>query len=150
MSGGGPVLDQLNLVVGDMRASAAFYRLLGLRVPEQSDDAFHASAETGTDFDFDLDSTRFAQVWNAGWAGRDDLAGRVVIGFGFATREKIDAVYGALTAAGHRGLQPPFDAFWGARYAIVEDPNGVAVGLMSPVDPSRRYWPPANWSEGGQ
>jgi hypothetical protein len=38
-------------------------------------------------------------------------------------------------------LQPP----WGARYAIVEDPNGIAVGLMSPRDPVRNYWPPEGW-----
>ena len=37
-----------------------------------------------------------------------------------------------------RSQQPPFDAFWGARYAIVEDPDGNSVGLMSPVDPTRR------------
>ena len=39
--------------------------------------------------------------------------------------------------------QPPFDAFWGARYAIVADPDGNDVGLMSPIDESRRTWPPA-------
>jgi hypothetical protein len=35
-----------------------------------------------------------------------------------------------------------FDAFWGARYAIVADPDGNDVGLMSPIDESRRTWPP--------
>jgi uncharacterized glyoxalase superfamily protein PhnB len=43
---------------------------------------------------------------------------------------------------GYLGRQPPFDAFWGARYAIVADPDGNDVGLMSPVDESRRTWPP--------
>jgi len=44
----------------------------------------------------------------------------------------------------------PFDAFWGARYAIVlgaryaivEDPDGVAVGLMSPSSAEHRRPPP--------
>jgi uncharacterized glyoxalase superfamily protein PhnB len=40
-------------------------------------------------------------------------------------------------------LQAPFDAFWGARYAIVEDPDGIAVGLMSPISANRRSPPPA-------
>jgi catechol 2,3-dioxygenase-like lactoylglutathione lyase family enzyme len=48
-----------------------------------------------------------------------------------------------LTAAGHRAHQPPYDAFWGARYAIVDDPDGHPVGLMSPVDERRKSWPPA-------
>jgi hypothetical protein len=47
-----------------------------------------------------------------------------------------------MTAAGYVGRQPPFDAFWGARYAIVADPDGNDVGLMSPIDESRRHWPP--------
>lgn len=43
---------------------------------------------------------------------------------------------------GHKGRQPPYDAFWGARYAIVADPDGNDVGLMSPLDEKRRTWPP--------
>ena len=35
------------------------------------------------------------------------------------------------------------DAFWGARYAVVSDPEGNGVGIMSPVDPARRSEPPA-------
>jgi hypothetical protein len=31
-----------------------------------------------------------------------------------------------------------FDSTEFARYAIVEDPDGNAVGVMSPVDPARR------------
>ena len=57
-------------------------------------------------------------------------------------REDVDDLYEELTAAGHAGQQPPYDAFWGARYAIVLDPSGNAVGLMSPVDPARRGRPP--------
>jgi hypothetical protein len=37
---------------------------------------------------------------------------------------------------------PLFDAFWGVRYAIVADPDGNDVGLMSPIEESRRTWPP--------
>jgi uncharacterized glyoxalase superfamily protein PhnB len=47
-----------------------------------------------------------------------------------------------LTSAGYAGRQPPFDAFWGARWSIVADPDGHAIGLMSPIDESRRTWPP--------
>ena len=64
----------------------------------------------------------------------------MVVGFRVAERAEVDRSVEIVAAAGYRVLQPPFDAFWGARYAIVEDPDGVAVGLMSPVDPDRR-WP---------
>jgi uncharacterized glyoxalase superfamily protein PhnB len=35
------------------------------------------------------------------------------------------------------------EAFWGACYAIVEDPDGNPVGIMSPADPAFRSEPPA-------
>ena len=140
-------LDQLNIVAGDMRASMDFYRRLGVRMPAPDADAvpFHVNGEAAGGVGLELDSAPFAQVWNAAWAGSSDLVGRVVIGFRFATRERIDAIYRELMEAGYRSLAAPFDAFWGARYAIVEDPNGVAVGLMSPIDARQKYWPPESW-----
>ena len=59
------------------------------------------------------------------------------------SREAVDARYAELAGAGHKGLQPPYDTFWGARYAIVEDPDGRHVGIMSPIDPERRTAPPS-------
>jgi catechol 2,3-dioxygenase-like lactoylglutathione lyase family enzyme len=134
-----PVIDQINLVVGDMDASVAFYRLLGVDVPEGDEvwDPHHRSTSLPGGIDLDLDSAQFAAKWNSGWHG-----GATVIGFKVASREAVDERYVALTSAGYRSEQPPYDAFWGARYAIVEDPDGNAVGIMSPVDPARRSAPP--------
>ena len=92
--------------------------------------------------DLDLDSITFARMWNAGWQGREDLRGKVVVGFTLPSRDAVDATYADLTGAGYVGLQPPWDAFWGSRYAIVEDPDGIAVGLMSPPAADRRSPPP--------
>ncbi|WP_342782045.1 VOC family protein [Trebonia kvetii] len=44
-------------------------------------------------------------------------------------------IYADLVATGYRGQQPPYDAFWGARYAVIEDPDGNAAGIMSPGRP---------------
>jgi len=66
----------------------------------------------------------------------------VVIGFSLPARDAVDEWYAQLTAAGYADRQPPFDAFWGARYPIVADPDDNDVGLMSPVEESRRTWPP--------
>lgn len=90
----------------------------------------------------DLDSARFAQVWNTGWRGRTDLSGRVFLNFRLSSRADVDARYAALRDAGYRGLQPPTDAFWGARFAAIEDPQGVGVGLQSPPDDALRSAPP--------
>lgn len=47
---------------------------------------------------------------------RKDLVGRVVVGSRADTRAKVDRPCGEMTAAGHRGVQAPWDAFWGTRY----------------------------------
>jgi predicted lactoylglutathione lyase len=141
------VLNQINLVVGDMKESADFYRRLGAEVAEPPPGADHLACELANDFALDLDTKNFAPFWNRSWIGRSDLVGRMVVGFAVDTRDEVDSLHAEMVAAGYRSLQAPWDAFWGARYAIIEDPNGAAVGLMSPVDPSKRFWPPEGWSE---
>ena len=145
-----PTLNQLNIVSGNVDASIAFYRRLGVditdsRIWRTATGVHHVTAiesGAGEAASLDLDSAAFAQKWNSGWAGRKDLAGRVVVGFSVNSREEVDRLYGEMTAAGHKGLQEPLDAFWGARYAIVEDPDGIAVGLMSPISVEHRSPPP--------
>jgi catechol 2,3-dioxygenase-like lactoylglutathione lyase family enzyme len=144
----GPKLDQLNIVSGDIEASIAFYRRLGVEIPEErvwrtASGIHHVSAgRAESTIDLDLDSIAFSRMWNAGWQGREDLRGRVVVGFSLPSREAVDATYADLTGAGYVGLQAPWDAFWGSRYAIVEDPDGIAVGLVSPPSEDRRSPPP--------
>ncbi len=135
-----PVLDQLNIVVRDMDAAVDFYRRLGIEIPETLPawQAHHRTADMGGEVDLELDSTAFTPQWDAGWPASQP---GVVVGFRVATREDVDDLYEELTGAGHVGQQAPYDTFWGARYAIVEDPSGNAVGLMSPVDPARRSRP---------
>jgi catechol 2,3-dioxygenase-like lactoylglutathione lyase family enzyme len=140
----GPVLNQVNVVVSDMERSAAFYRLLGLELadpPAEWRPHHRPAAAPGDGLDFELDSEAFAAQWNTGRAAAA-TPGRVVIGFRLPDREAVDETYGRLTGAGYRGQQPPFDAFWGARYAVVEDPDGNAVGLTSPVVAADRRPPP--------
>lgn len=133
-----PILDQVNFVVRDMDASLAFYRRLGIDIPDRSPewDPHHRSAEHQEGLDFDLDSEVSARDWNEGSRGA-----ACVVGFRLATRDEVDRVYADLTGAGYRGQQPPYDAFWGSRYAVVEDPDGNAVGLMSPRDDAFRTAP---------
>jgi catechol 2,3-dioxygenase-like lactoylglutathione lyase family enzyme len=142
MSEAAPDLHMLNLVVGDMAAALAFYRALGVEAGAQIDPATaHAQLRMPGGFSLELDTADSARIWHAGWRA-DPATARVVVGFALASREAVDERDAALTAAGYVGRQPPFDAFWGARYAIVADPDGNDVGLMSPIGEGRRTWPP--------
>ncbi len=134
------VFDQLNIVVRDMDAAVDFYLRLGIEIPDTLPEwpAHHRTAAMAGEVEVEFDSTAFTAQWNTGWPASQP---GVVIGFRVATREDVDDLYEELTGAGHVGQQAPYDAFWGARYAIVEDPSGNAVGLMSPSDPARRTRP---------
>jgi catechol 2,3-dioxygenase-like lactoylglutathione lyase family enzyme len=136
---GPPLLNQVNLVVRDMEATVAFYRRLGLAL-EVTPDAQHAATTMPNGVSLEFDATGFIPQFDSGWNGT--TGGSTVIGFQVASRGAVDETYADLTGAGYRGHQRPFDAFWGARYAIVDDPDGNGVGLMSPIEESRTFWPP--------
>lgn len=118
-----------------MEATVAFYRRLGLSIPDTVP-AFqdhHRSVQQAGGMDLDFDSVEFARHWDRGW-----VRGMGVLNFTVRRRERVDEIYADLVGAGYRGQQEPFDAFFGARFAVVEDPDGNAVGIMSPIDRTRR------------
>jgi catechol 2,3-dioxygenase-like lactoylglutathione lyase family enzyme len=105
------ILDQVNVITADLQRSLEFYRRLGAVFPRPLRNAagrlFHASCDPHGGALLELDTAEFAPVWNAGWAGRGDLRGRVVLGFRIPTREGVDQRFSSLTSTGYRGLQPP-------------------------------------------
>lgn len=132
-------LDQVNLVVQDMEAMAAFYGRLGLDLGADGKWAsHHRSAKDAEGIDLDLDSEVFASRWNTGWAGGSGI----VLTFRTESRQDVDDLYAELSAAGSRAQQEPYDAFWGSRFAVVTDPDGNAVGIMSPPEAAHRTPPP--------
>ena len=137
-------LDQINLIVGDVRASRAFYSRLGLDFGESSTTPSGRTTTSrpvrgdGAPIDVDLDSQSFAAKWNQGWPGGPG----VVLGFKVGSRQEVDDLVTELAADGVPVQQEPYDAFWGARYAVVSDPDGNGVGIMSPMDDAHRSEPP--------
>lgn len=142
MDDSAPYLHMLNVVVGDMPASLEFYRRLGVAVPDLgAEPGAHVQLRMPGGFSLELDTAESVRVWHAGWRA-DPASTGVVIGFALPSREAVDERYAELTSVGYQARQPPFDAFWGARYAIVADPDGNDAGLMSPMEESRRTPPP--------
>lgn len=138
-----PVLDQLNIVARDFDATLAFYRRLGAAFGDapESHGIRHADAKLPNGVNLEVDNEALARIYNSGWR-RGESASRALIGFSLPSRQAVDSLYGELVGAGYAGRQKPHDAFWGARYAVVADPDGNDVGLMSPIDAARRRWPP--------
>ena len=131
-------LAQINLVTGDMSSAVEFYRLLGWDL-QVTPGGVHAAAAVSPDLLVELDTRDFASVWNAGAVAEP---GGTVLVVSTVDRTGVDALFDKVTSAGHRAVQVPYDTFWGARFAVVADPDGHQIGLMSPLDDEARYWPP--------
>ena len=141
-----PILNQVNIVARDFDASVRFYRHLGIDVADRSGPSQgigHAQVTMSNGMILEFDNHELARTYNAAWRGPTGSS-RALIGFTLSSREEVDRMYAKLVAAGYAARQCPFDAFWGARYAIVADPDGNDVGLMSPLDAARRTWPPVD------
>lgn len=132
-------LGQVNLVVRHMDATLAFYRALGLEI-EAAPGASHVEVTLEPCVQLEFDTADAVRYWDAGWSG--STGGAAVIGMQLDSREAVDELFAALVGAGHAPHQVPYDAFWGARYAVIDDPDGYPVGLMSPIDDWRKRWPP--------
>ena len=113
-----------------------FYGLLGLDIPEpmnQPPGALHAPANVNTGVAFEIDNEFLARLYNASCRASSG-GGRLLLTVSIGTRDEVDEAYATLMAAGYQGRQSPYDAFWGSRFAIVGDPEGNDVGLMSPPE----------------
>src|SRR5579875_1902767 len=115
----------------DVHRSIAFYRLLGLPVPEPPtgpDPHVDVELPGGNRLSFDAEQTITGMHpdWDPG-----DAAGRVALAFGFSSPANVDAMFERLTQAGHPGPLRPYNAPWGQRYATVLDPDGNIVDLFA-------------------
>ena len=119
----------VELVVADMAATVAFYRRLGLELPDEVADEDHVETTVGglrLAFDTHATIRSFDPQWSPPRGGH-----RVALAFEAPSPADVDAAYEELTAAGAQGHLPPFDAPWGMRYAVVLDPDGTPVDLFA-------------------
>ncbi|WP_041260714.1 VOC family protein [Pseudofrankia inefficax] len=126
-----PTFSLTGIVVSDMARGLAFYRRLGLEIPAAADTEPHVEVTTPNGrlaFDTDATIRSFDPDWRAGTGSP-----RVALAFACADPAEVDKVYADLTDAGYTGERPPWDAFWGQRYATVADPDGNHVDLHAPL-----------------
>ena len=122
----------VELVVTDMAATLAFYRRLGLDIPADADGEQHVDVELAGGMRLAFDTEAVIRSFDPDWS---PPAGghRVALAFDCGGPAQVDAAWTELTGAGYEGHLPPWDAFWGMRYAVVHDPDGIPVDLFAPL-----------------
>ena len=141
------VLDQINLVCANLDDAISFYRALGLDIPDDAiwkteSGTHHVEIKMGNGFELALDSQALAREYNEGSPAQIQGRKNNVLSFRVSSAEKVDALHAKMSELGYQSSQRPYNTFWGSRYAIIEDPDGNQVGLMSPPEPGLRSRPP--------
>src|SRR5512140_1510925 len=123
-----PQLNAIGIVVSDMARSIRFYRLLGLEVPETPEEG-HVDTFLPNGVRFMLDTEETITSFRPEWTRA--TGNQISVAFECASAAEVDDVYARVVAAGFTSELEPFDAFWGQRYAQVQDPDGVGVDLYA-------------------
>ena len=122
-----PSLDAIGIVSTDLAASIRFYGLLGVAFPAPEGDHVEATLPNGMRLMFDTESVirSFRPDWQR------ETGNQLALAFECASPADVDETYARVVEAGFHGEKEPWDAFWGHRYAQLQDPDGVGVDLYA-------------------
>ena len=76
-----------------------------------------------------LDTEDVVRSFRPDWTR--ETGNQLGLAFECATPAEVDEVYARAVAAGFHGEKEPWDAFWGQRYAQLQDPDGIGVDLYA-------------------
>ena len=124
-----PELNAIGIVSANLRASIAFYRLLGVDLPEDGEGHIEATLPGGTRFM--LDSEEVVKSFRPDWTR--EIGNQLALAFECSSPVEVDEIFEQVTAAGFQAEKEPWDAFWGQRYAQLRDPDGVPIDLYAPL-----------------
>jgi uncharacterized glyoxalase superfamily protein PhnB len=123
-------LNAIGVVCTNIEQSLAFYRMLGVDLPEFNPDEGHYEATIADGFRMMFDShdvmSQFVDAFEA--PSVNEVVGLAVE---CDAPADVDAVWQQLTSSGVESVRKPWDAFWGQRYASVKDPDGNNVDLYA-------------------
>lgn len=124
-------IDAVGVTSRDIVASVAFYRLLGFGFGPVADGDQHVEASTAPGaVRLMIDSHALAAELLGEPPRPSNHAHFALL---CASPAEVDHVAKAVAAAGHQIISPPWDAFWGQRYAVVSDPDGYRIDLFAPL-----------------
>ncbi|MGO3326719.1 VOC family protein [Gordonia sp. (in: high G+C Gram-positive bacteria)] len=125
-----PRLNALSIVCDDLQATLAFYRRIGLPIPDAADDAPHVEADLGG-FRVMFDPVSTVRGFDPDWTRPREGSSPMSLAFECPSADSVDSIVADLADLGARVVRPPFDAPWGQRYATVRDPNGNEVDVYA-------------------
>ncbi|MEJ7772947.1 MAG: VOC family protein [Geodermatophilaceae bacterium] len=124
----GPQIDAIGVAVSDMAVAIAFYSRLGLDFETGSETQPHAEAALGSSMRLMLDTEAMLRQIDPEWVATP--GGRLGLAVRLPDASALDALYAELDVEG-LGVKQPWNAFWGQRYAVIRDPDGLHLDLYA-------------------
>jgi catechol 2,3-dioxygenase-like lactoylglutathione lyase family enzyme len=123
-----PRLNAVGVTTSDLARTVEFYRLLGFEFPEYKEDEGHIEARTSDgSARLMIDTKQIVKDI----IGEDPKPGNhSSFAVEYASPQEVNLVAKGVKEAGFLVSKEPWDAFWGQRYAIVEDPDGYKVEFI--------------------
>lgn len=127
---------QLNAVAvssKDLKKTVDFYKLLGFEFPQIKEEEAHVeSINDGQAVRLMIDSAALMKDL----LGQEPVPGNhSSFAVQYDSPQEVNLVAEKIHAAGFHVAKEPWDAFWGQRYAVAEDPDGYKVDLYATLNP---------------
>ena len=123
-----PELNAIGIVASDMARSIRFYQVVGFDVPDTPDEG-HVDTSLPNGMRLMLDTEDVILSFRPEW--KRETGNQLSLALECESPAEVDEIYARVTAAGFHGEKEPWDAFWGQRYAQLQDPDGVPVDLYA-------------------
>lgn len=124
-----PKIDAVGVATSNLKSTVKFYSLLGFTFPKHKDDEQHLEAvRPDGSARLMIDSAKFVKeiIGEAPKPGNHSS-----FAIEYSSPDEVNEVSDKIKKAGFNVVKDPWDAFWGQRYAIVEDPDGYKVDLYA-------------------
>jgi catechol 2,3-dioxygenase-like lactoylglutathione lyase family enzyme len=119
----------IDIVASDMGRTLAFFTALGLDTSAMSSTDLQGQILTPGGLSIGLIAESLMRKSYPDWV--TPVGQRVTFACRCDSPADVDAVYAAVETAGFGGGKAPWDAFWGQRYAFLNDPDGNRIDLFA-------------------
>jgi predicted lactoylglutathione lyase len=122
-------LYMVGVIVEDMGRAVEFYRRLGVDIPEGSENQQHVPIKMG-ELTFFLTTKQLNARWDP---ARTEASGgyRIILEFTLDTPAAVDAKYAELIGYGYKSHVAPYQTYFNAYFAMVDDPDGNTILISS-------------------
>jgi catechol 2,3-dioxygenase-like lactoylglutathione lyase family enzyme len=122
-------IDAVGVASSDLKKTVAFYEALGFEFPEYDADSDHLeplAPDGSARLMIDTVKLMGELIGEAPRPGNHSA-----FAIQYASPAEVDEAVARVQVAGFMVAQEPWDAFWGQRYCVVQDPDGYKVDLYA-------------------